>query len=146
MTTTEPRKPLPRPTAISAPFWQAAKERRLIVQQCRQCGNVQHYPRPFCIRCAGDSLDWKTCSGRGTVYAFTVVRQAANPAFQAEVPYIHAIVELAEGPHLTTNLVDCAPEDAHVGMMVEAVFEDASPEITLIKFRPATDLTPNPLP
>ena len=136
MTTTEYKKPLPRPTLVSAPFWEAARRHRLVVQACRRCGNLQHYPRPFCLRCATADLDWKECSGRATVYAFTVVRQAANAAFAEDVPYVHAVVELAEGPHMTTNIVGCAPEDVRVGMPVIAVYEDATPEITLIKFRP----------
>jgi uncharacterized OB-fold protein len=136
VTTTEYTKPLPRPTEVSAPFWQAAKEHRLIVQRCRRCGNLQHYPRPFCLRCAADDLDWQECSGRGTVYAFTIVRQAASAAFAPDVPYVHAVVALDEGPHMTTNIVGCAPETVRVGMRVTAVFEDATAEITLIKFRP----------
>lgn len=137
MTETDYKKPLPRPTPVSAPFWQAAKEHRLVVQRCPHCSNLQHYPRPFCLRCAAEDLTWQECSGRGRVYAFTVVRQAASPAFADDVPYVLAVVELAEGPHMTANLVGCAPDDVRVGMSVMAVYEDATPEITLIKFRPA---------
>jgi uncharacterized OB-fold protein len=136
VTTTEYKKPLPRPTVVSAPFWAAAKEQRLVVQQCRRCANLQHYPRPFCLRCAGDDLAWKECSGRATVYAFTVVRQAANQAFAEDVPYVHAVVELAEGPHMATNIVGCPPEQVRVGMPVTATFDDVTPEITLIRFKP----------
>jgi uncharacterized OB-fold protein len=136
MTTSEYKKPLPRPTVVSAPFWEAAKQHRLVVQECSACGNVQHYPRPFCVRCAGTELRWKECTGTGTVYAFTVVRQAANQAFAGDLPYVHAVVELAEGPHMTTTITGCAPEDVRVGMPVQAVFDDATPDITLIRFRP----------
>jgi uncharacterized protein len=136
MATAEYKKPLPRPTVVSAPFWETAKQHRLVVQECRSCGNVQHYPRPFCLRCAATDLGWKECTGKGTVYAFTVVRQAANAAFAEDVPYVHAVIELAEGPHMTTNITGCAPEDVRVGMPVHAVFEDANAEITLIRFQP----------
>jgi uncharacterized OB-fold protein len=136
MATAEYKKPLPRPTAVSAPFWEAAQNRRLIVQQCRDCGGLQHYPRPFCVRCTGENLDWKECGGWGTVYAFTIVRQAANPAFAEDVPYVHAIVALAEGPHMATTITGCPPEDVRVGMRVQAVFDDVTPEVTLIHFRP----------
>jgi uncharacterized OB-fold protein len=137
MTTTDYKKPLPRPTFVSAPFWAAAKEHRLVVQQCKACGNLQHYPRPFCVRCAGSDLGWKECSGRGTVYAFTVVRQAANQAFAEDVPYVLATVALDEGPHLSTNIIGCATEEVRVGMAVVAAYEDVTPDVTLIKFRPA---------
>lgn len=137
MTTTEYKKPLPRPTVVSGPFWEAAKAHRLVVQRCRACGHLQHYPRPFCTRCAGVDLDWQECSGRGTVYAFTVVRQAANPAFAEDVPYVHAVVALAEGPHITTTITGCPPEAVRVGMPVQAVFDDVTTAVTLIRFRPA---------
>ena len=137
MTTAEqPSRPLPRPTALSAPFWAAARAHRLVVQECAVCGNLQHYPRPFCVRCAGTDLGWHECSGRGTVYSFTVVRQAASPAFAADVPYLHAIVQLDEGPHMTTLLSDLPPEQARVGMPVVAAFQDVNDDLALITFRP----------
>jgi uncharacterized OB-fold protein len=65
-----------------------------------------------------------------------VVRRPAHPGFRDEVPYVLAIVELEEGPRLTTNIVGVAPEEVRIGMPVEAVFEPATEEITLVKFRP----------
>lgn len=70
------------------------------------------------------------------MYSFTVDRRGTAPAFVSKAPYVVAIVELAEGPHMTTNIVDCAIEDVRIGMAVEAVFEDVNDEITLVKFRP----------
>jgi uncharacterized OB-fold protein len=65
-----------------------------------------------------------------------VVRQAANPAFAEDLPYVHAVVELAEGPHMATTLTGCTPEDVRVGMPVHAVFDDVTADVTLIRFRP----------
>ena len=76
-------------------------------------------------------------SGRATVYSFTVTHQNQAPGFREELPYVLALVELEEGPRLMTNVVDCAPAEVRIGMPVEVVFEDCTPEITLPKFRPA---------
>jgi uncharacterized OB-fold protein len=75
-------------------------------------------------------------SGRGTVYSYTVARQATHPAFEAEVPQLLAIVELDEGVRLTTTIVDVAPEDLRVGLGVEAHFDHGDDGTTLLRFRP----------
>jgi uncharacterized OB-fold protein len=128
--------PLPRPSPVSAPFWQAAREHRLELQHCSECGRWQYYPRPYCVTCLSEKLEWRPTGGRGTVYSFTVIRRASTAAFADQVPYVHAIVELDEGPHMTTNIVDCPLEQVRIGMRVQAVFEDRTDEIALVKFRP----------
>lgn len=135
-TTREYKKPLPRPTLISKPFWDGLREERLLIQRCRECGSLQHYPRPHCIRCLSLDLEWTQASGRGTVYSYTIVRRAANPAFAEDVPYVLAVIELEEGPHLSGNVVGVPPEEVRIGMPVEAVFDHVTPEATLLKWRP----------
>ncbi len=136
MTSETPSRPLPRPTAISAPFWRAAAQGKLLLQRCRRCSSFIYYPRPFCPTCLSDDLEWKEASGRGTVYTYTVVRRAATPAFADKVPYVLAIVELEEGPRMLTNIVGCPPEEVSVGMPVRATFEKYSDEVGLVFFRP----------
>lgn len=75
-------------------------------------------------------------SGRGTVYSFYVAHRPAHPAFRDRVPYVVALVDLEEGPRMMTNIVDCPPEDVHIGMPVEVVFRDVTEDITLPCFRP----------
>lgn len=135
--TTEYAKPLPRPTAVSQEFWAAARRHELRLQRCRSCGAHIFYPRAFCPACLSDSLEWTSVSGRGKVYSFTVVRRAMHPAFRPDVPYVLAIVELEEGPRLTTNIVGCDPSDVRVDMPVDVVFDDVTPEVTLVKFQPS---------
>ncbi|GBD12944.1 hypothetical protein HRbin24_00965 [bacterium HR24] len=132
----EYRKPLPQPTETSRPFWEGARRGELRLQRCRSCGEYVFYPRSLCPHCLSPELGWTTASGRGHVYTYTVVRRPAHPGFRDEVPYVLAIVELEEGPRLTTNIVGVAPEEVRIGMPVEAVFEPATEEITLVKFRP----------
>lgn len=134
MTTVD--KPMPRPTAVSQPYWDAARDHRLVAPRCRACGTLFLYPRATCPSCLGADLDWEQLSGRGRVYTFTVVRQAAHPAFTDEVPYVLAIVELDEGPRLLTNVVGCDPEAVRCDQRVEVDFDDAG-AVTVPKFRPA---------
>lgn len=130
-------KPLPQPDAESREFWEGVKARRLQLQRCRACRRLRFYPRAVCPRCLSGEHEWVTVSGRGTLYSFTVCHRGASEAFAADVPYIVALVDLEEGVRLLSNLVGCQPDRARVGMPVQVVFEDASPEITLYKFKPA---------
>lgn len=120
MNDVEAEKPTPVPTATSAPFWRAASEGRLDMQFCPRCARYVHYPRPLCPGCLG-RLDWRTLSGRGTVYSFTVVHRAPSREF-ADVPYTLALVDLEEGPRLLARVSD-DPERVHFGADVVVQFE-----------------------
>lgn len=111
MTETDPVALVADPT--TEPFWRACMERRLIVQRCGACGSAQFYPRPFCLSCGADDLAWVEASGRGTVYSTTTVHVPVDPALPP--PYVVALVDLAEGPRLLTNLVG---EPAAIGETV----------------------------
>jgi uncharacterized OB-fold protein len=128
-------RPMPHPTPVSQPYWDAAREHRLAAPRCRACGTLFLYPRATCPACLSAELDWEQLSGRGRVYTFTVVRQAAHPAFADDVPYVLAIVELDEGPRLLTNVVGCDPGEVRCDQPVEVVFDDAG-EVTVPKVRP----------
>lgn len=84
-------------------FWEATRERRLLIQLCRTCSRHQHYPRVLCTGCGGSELDFVEASGQGVVDSFTVVHRA--PAAGFDPPYVVARVRLAEGPILLTHLV-----------------------------------------
>jgi uncharacterized OB-fold protein len=90
--------------AITAPFWEAAREHRLLVQRCSACGTHQSYARPFCLACdRDDTLEWIDATGAAVVHSVVTVRMSVVP--ELEPPYQVAIVELAEGPRLTTNII-----------------------------------------
>jgi uncharacterized OB-fold protein len=118
--------PRPVPDAKTAFYWEGAREGRLLVQRCATCGHWQHPPDAGCPHCLGDELVDTEVSGRGRVYSFTVVRQAFDPAFADQLPFVVALVELEEAPsvRILTNLVDTDPADVRVGMPVEITFED----------------------
>jgi uncharacterized OB-fold protein len=129
-----PTIPLPRPTSLSRPHWEGCREGILRVQRCQACRAYVFIPQPLCSACQSDALEWVESPGRGRVYSYTVVHRPPRPAFQA--PYVVAIVEMDEGWHMLTNLVDCDPESVAVGMPVEVAFRRMSDEITLPFFRP----------
>lgn len=82
--------------ALTAPFWEAAGEGRLVLQRCKSCGRHQFYPRPFCLECRAGELAWVDARGTGTVYSITTVRMNVLPGL--DPPYDVALVELDEGP------------------------------------------------
>lgn len=131
-----PSRPLPRPTDLSRPFWEGARSRELRIQRCTSCARHVFYPRLSCPFCGGRELEWVVASGKGTVYTYTVARRPTHAAFADRGPYVIAIVELDEGPRMTTNIVGCSPEDVTIGMRVRAAYEDVDEEITLVNFEP----------
>jgi uncharacterized OB-fold protein len=131
-----PAKPLPNITPEMAPFFAAARRRELVVQRCDGCGTHRFPARDQCSGCLAREATWVTVSGRGTVFSFAVMHQVYHPGFAAEVPYAVVVVELAEGARVLSNLVACPVDAIRIGMPVEVVFEDVSPDVTLPKFRP----------
>lgn len=129
-------RPGPPPDPEQEPYWAAALEGRLVVQRCTECSHAQLYGRANCVRCRGP-VRWEDATGFGSVYAFTVVRQHHSRSFRHLLPLVVALVELAEGPRLMTNLVDVEPADVHVGMRVEVCFERVSDDSALALFAPA---------
>ncbi len=134
-------KPLPRPEQeeLTRPFWEAAKRHELTIPRCKFCNQFFWYPREVCPVCLRQDWEWEPVTGRGRLHTFTVVRQPMNPAFNDDVPYAYAIVQLDEGIRLITNIVDCEiPDGLAIDMRVEAVFDDVADDWTLVKFRPAS--------
>jgi uncharacterized OB-fold protein len=117
------QKPVPTPNADTRPFWDACNREELIYQYCRACDRAQFYPRAMCTACHGHDLEWRTSSGRGTVCTFTVNHRPPNVAFQDDVPYAIALVDLDEGFRMMMNVLDCDPDSVHIGMRVAVTFE-----------------------
>ncbi|OAI42968.1 hypothetical protein AYO38_11095 [bacterium SCGC AG-212-C10] len=124
---------MPRPTALTQPFWDATKEGRLVMQRCTTCATFVWTPQMACRECLTETLEWTDVTGRGHIYTFVVMHHAAIPAFKA--PYTIAVVELEEGPRIFTDIIDIDPDDVKIDMAVEVAFEDAGP-VGLYHFRP----------
>ena len=128
---------VPGMTERTAPYWDAAREGRLVVQECPACRQVWHPPLPRCPHCHHAGLGWRDVSGDGTVYSYTVVRHPTHFAFAGKIPYVLALVELAEGPRLVAALTGIPPEEVRVGLPVRAVFRAVTDTVTLPYFEPA---------
>ena len=137
--TSEYTKPLPRPMSEerTRPFWDATKRHELVMPRCKTCDQKFFYPLEDCPKCLSNNLEWVQVSGKGRLHSFTIIRQPANPVFIEDVPYIYAMVQLDEGPRMISTVVQCDIEDAEIDMPLVAVFDDITPEWTLVKFKPA---------
>ena len=129
------RHPLRRPTPLTEGFWAAAREGRLVVQQCEDCELLRHYPQYLCPSCHCDRWRWQPVSGRGTVFSFTITHQAFNPAWTARVPYAVVTVELEEGVRLVSDLPDDDTEQVAIGKAVAVFFDEVGEGVTLPRFR-----------
>jgi uncharacterized protein len=130
--------PMPAANAETAGWWEAAAEHRLVVQRCTACGHLRHPPGPVCPACRSTASEWTAVAGTGTVYTFSIVRQAFIASLQERLPYVVAVVELDDAPgiRLVTNVVEVDPEGVAIGMPVDVVWEDMGPELALPRFRP----------
>ncbi|MBC7074906.1 MAG: Zn-ribbon domain-containing OB-fold protein [Syntrophomonadaceae bacterium] len=132
----EMRKPLPNPTPWSRPFWEAAKQHRLVLRRCSACGNIDHPPYPYCTACLADEHEWIEAQGKGTLYAYAVNYYGVPFPFWDDMPYVVAMIDLPEGPRMISNIVECDIEKLRNGMELEVVFDDVSDEISLPKWKP----------
>jgi len=128
---------LPRPTALSQPYWDGCRAGELRLQQCAACARFQFYPRIVCSHCGHTALSWQVASGRGVLASFTVVRRGISAAYPA--PYIVALVDLDEGPRMMSSIVDPSPDILWVGAPLEVDFVEWSGDVVLPVFRLATD-------
>lgn len=118
-------------------WFERLREHELVFQRCAGCSHAVFPLRTVCPHCQSEALDLERAAGRGTVHSFTTQHRASHPFFQPDLPITLVLVDLDEGVRVFANLVDCAPDDARIGMAVEAVFDDVEPELTLLRFRPA---------
>ncbi len=135
-----PFRILPRVTDGNRHFWTGGAEGELRFLRCQDDGTYVHPPTPRCPKCHGKNLAPEAVSGRATVHTFSINVQQWMPG--PEPPYVVGIVELPEqeGLRLTTNIVNCAPDDVRVGMPVQVVFEphaDGDETVYLPLFEPA---------
>jgi len=127
-------RPLPQPTQATEPYWQGARERRLLYQACRACGQRQFFPRTLCLACLGEELDWSESAGKGCIYTFTINHRPALAAFQGETPYAVAMIDLDEGVRMMANIVNADLAAIAIGKRVRVVFEDVGQGVMLPQF------------
>ncbi|MFJ3232375.1 Zn-ribbon domain-containing OB-fold protein [Streptomyces sp. NPDC086787] len=123
------RHDLPEADVFTRTYWDAAAEGRLLLRRCRStgCGRVHHYPREFCPYCWSEDVVWAEASGRATLYTWSVVHRNDLPPFDGRTPYVAAVVDLAEGPRMMTELVGCEPERLRAGAELAVAFREGVP-------------------
>ncbi|MGH9024921.1 MAG: Zn-ribbon domain-containing OB-fold protein [Acidimicrobiia bacterium] len=127
---------LPTPNVETAPYWDAARDGRLLIKRCDACGRAHFYPRPFCPFCWRGAVRWEDASGCATLYTWSVVYRNDLPPFSERVPYVAAVVDLEEGPRMMTNVVDVDFDILRIGMQLEVAFQPVADDVTLPVFRP----------
>jgi uncharacterized OB-fold protein len=132
-------KPLPRPDADSRPFWESCKAHAMALQQCAACGRFRYPPRLTCPHCLSEDARWTPVSGRGQVFLSLVMHRPYGPAWEGDVPYNVAMIELDEGVRLWSNVVGCDPDAVQIGDRVQVSYDDVTPEFTLPRFRRVPD-------
>jgi len=128
---------LPTPTPETRHFWEGCKQGELLLQRCRGCRQAYFPPRPFCPRCAGRDIEVFAASGQATLYSY-VINFRPRPDMGTE-PHSIAVVQLAEGPRMMTNVVNCpqTPEALQLDMELQILFQQESEDIALPLFEPA---------
>jgi uncharacterized protein len=137
MSETGYEKPLPMLTKLNAPYWEGTKKGELRLQKCTECGHHWFPPSAHCPNCVTRTVEWVPVSGRGKVWSWVVMHQRYFKAFADDIPYVVAFIELEEGPMMMSTLVDIDREDIRCDMPVTVVFEEATDEMSVPKFRPA---------
>ena len=126
---------IPRPTHLTQPFWDAAKEGRLVLQYDKTTGKPQFWPRPVSIHSGSTDLEWRDVSGKGKLYAWTEVHVPVR-GMEDLAPYVLAAVELDEGVRIMSRLTNVQADQLTPGMAVKVAWEELSDDITMFVFEP----------
>ena len=133
------KKPLPIPTKWSQPFWDAAKQHKLVLKKCGKCGFIDHPPYLYCTSCHADEHEWIEASGKATLAAYAINVFGVPFPFWDDLPFVVALIDLQEGPRMISNIVECDHDKLENGMELEVLFDDVSGEISLPKWRPVDE-------
>ena len=122
-------RPIPVPNEFNKPFWDAVNEKKLVVQKCKTCGQLQYPPKRNCMRCNGTTFDWHQVQGRGHVDVGFTIRDSRIRGFREMQPINFAIITLDEDPALNflSNLPGTPAGTIPIGAPVELIFEEVAP-------------------
>jgi uncharacterized OB-fold protein len=127
------------PDAWTEPFWLGAREHKLLIPKCTNCGTFRFPPSPFCFNCTHQDVEQVEVAGTGTVYTFTIARHPVVPMLADNVPYVVAVVELDDAPgvRMIVNVVNADPESIEIGQAVSVVWDDIDDDVTIPRFTPS---------
>lgn len=131
-------RPLPKKSlgGETEPYWDAAREERLVIQRCGDCDEHVFPPRVVCPYCLSKELTWVETAGTGEIYAHSTVYHPPTDHWTDAVPFTLAIIHLDEDVYLFSSIENCAPEEIHICMPVKVTFDHVTDEVTLPKFEP----------
>ncbi|MDC0033242.1 OB-fold domain-containing protein [Alphaproteobacteria bacterium] len=130
-------KALPIPSPETETFWAGAKEHKLKIQKCHDCAGTWFPPATLCAHCGSHNHDWIDASGLGKIHSFVTYHRIYHKGWEGELPYVVAIIELAEGARLAGNIIGTPVEEIVCDMEVKVMFDDVTDDVTIPKFQPA---------
>jgi uncharacterized OB-fold protein len=139
----ERTKPLPgemlriSTNRFTEPFWEATRDRRLIIAKCTHCGTLRHPPGPYCANCQHQDIEWIEPNGEGTIYSYTICRRSPYPGKVADFTYAPIVVELSDAPgiRVISTLVDGDPADIAIGAKVQLDWNSLPDGLNIPTFR-----------
>lgn len=126
---------IPKPTLLTKPFWDAAKQKKLLIQYDPDSRSYQWWPRALSVKTGKMNLEWREVSGNGTLYSYTVTHVPAT-GFEDRVPYLVGLVELDEGVRIISNLTGVTEANVRIGMPLRVTWEQLTEDINLFSFEP----------
>ena len=131
-----PHPLVPVPTPETQPFWDGCNDGVLRINKCNDCGSSYFPPSPICPECSSTDVEFFDASGDASLYSYTIQEKPLK-LWNSEGPRSVALVKLAEGPMLTSSVVNCeqTPEVLQLGMPLKAVFVQFG-EMTVLCFEP----------
>jgi uncharacterized OB-fold protein len=132
------KRPLPEADFLTESYWEGAKKEQLLIQRCESCNHWNHPPKARCPKCGSRHLTTQPAPLKGEVYTYSITRKSRISGFENIGSYAVAIVKLEDLPvKIVLNVVDCQPEDVHIGMQVDIIFEQVD-DIFLPQAKPRT--------
>ena len=114
---------IPPTSELTQPFWDAARDHQLVIQQCDDCAHYLFPPAAHCPQCGSANLTWTPVSGRGSVYTYTIAYRPPHPVLKDHCPLAIAVIELEEGPRMMSNVIGVDPETLTIDTPVQVTYE-----------------------
>ena len=122
---------LPVEDAVSSIWFDGIKNGKLLLQRDPVSGRFQYYPRAHVLGALDREPEWVEASGAGTLHSYTIVKRSVHPQFASLTPFTLAIVELAEGPRMTSWVVDVPEEELCCDMGLKVVCREIHPGLIM---------------
>jgi len=129
------KRDAPPPRSFSKTYWDATREKKLLLQYDPKVGRYQFYPRATGIATGNRKLEWREVSGKGEIFSFTVARRTREP-FRGHEPFLIVLVTLDEGVNVMANMIDCTLEEMKIGLRVKPYWAPLPNGTHLLMFTP----------